>query len=883
MKNERKGKSASFHPAMPFADAILYLFMIITFLFVILTLQTVIAILIEWRPRMTSETLTLDSTEVWDYIIVGGGSSGSVIAARLAEAPEAPRVLLLEAGTEDVGPFGSAFFKLPMAALLFQATPHHWGYESEGEHELVMKGAHWYPDEGQRGRPLIQARGKVLGGSSSINLINYMRGRPEEFDAWAAESGCSDWSWENLFPCFQAVESLDGALPTEDATRASPSTDLPASRLHAERLRAPHALTTGFLRACLGWLGIGPSRDGSSHPSHVMEAPTEGAGLHWITACRGLRVTNAALLRTSGVTAARAAGRFRIVTGCHALRVLMERGPRATEEAREQPLPPHPPELRAAGVQVREASGTIKTLRAAKEVILSAGAINTPKLLLLSGIGPSEELKAVGVDPVLDLPGVGKSLRDVAAVGVVAETSHPTLDKTLRTPWPYLQYLLFRSGPLATNTLEASAWISPRRLARYHSPTAPVSAAGVAVIPTACDDAAWEVLKSRVEEAARELPSDLHGSASHAPQHEAAGKLIRNREAILRDLTNPIPPSTQAHLKPVPAAEAHMADEFLREVASRLIGGRPQASNAVESAVGGVAAHWVTAAAYLNGRLQDKADQRPGRVPDLSEQAGAAMRAVLAEFGAPTEGSTVNHDAAPALTLLVQPMLFPFASWGKFRDFVQGLKAGTLPKAVTVHVVLLKPKSTGAVTLHSKHPHTPPCIRLQYFSQKEDLRALVAGVRLTRALLASPEAARELRVIQEVLPGNDVGADDDQLAMYVRENACHFNGSLCGTCKMGRSSDPTAVVDGKLRVRGVAGLRVADASIMPTLVSAQLNATVTAIAHKAATLILADCGSDGGEDRMDKCENPRGRHQSLQERPATSRQRRQHPGDKELL
>ena len=113
-----------------------------------------------------------------DFIVVGGGTAGAVVATRLAEDGRF-RVLLLEDGAVDTGPF----FKLPIAALGFMGTPHHWGYETEGEAELVMKGRHWCPADGERGRPLIQCRGRVLGGCSSLNLCNYVRGHLVDYDA----------------------------------------------------------------------------------------------------------------------------------------------------------------------------------------------------------------------------------------------------------------------------------------------------------------------------------------------------------------------------------------------------------------------------------------------------------------------------------------------------------------------------------------------------------------------------------------------------------------------------------------------------------------------------------------------------------------------------
>lgn len=676
-------------------QALLWVAFGILLLLLALIIRTLIALFVDSRTKVTTSELPGESDGQFDYIIVGGGSSGAVLAMRLVQTSETARVLLVEAGSEDVSRMGSAFFKIPMAALAFQPTPYHWAYETDDQDELVMRGEHWGSGNGSRGRPLIQCRGKCLGGSSSLNLANWMRGRPEEYDAWAIPG----WSFRELLPHFRAVEDLAGVPAHEDLTRAAPSAEphAAAARIQVERLRTPHAISTAFVAACRRWLGAS-----AVAPSHAIEAPSEGACLHWVTTRGGIRCSNAALLRSPPATAALASGRLRIVAGCHVLRILLANeealsssadgtSSAATAAKAEAPAPATAPPC-ATGVSVRTASGHTQTVRAMREVVLCAGAINSPKLLLLSGIGDAAELEAAGVLPSVQLPGVGRSLRDVAAVGVVAPTTHATLDKQLRTPWPYLRYLLTRGGPLASNTLEASAFVSACTL-RREGALAP-STADAALLP----------------------------------------------QSLAEEL----------------AANAHLA-----------------------------------------------------------------------------------QLAPPAMQLLVQPLLFPFASWGKFRDFVDGLRTGTLPSALSVHVVLLRPKSTGRVTLRGREPSLPPAIQPRYFTQPDDLRALVMGVRLTRRLLRSSTA--ELQIDGELLPTAAVGESDADIAEYVRANACHFNGSLCGTCRMGASAaDKLAVVDAALRVRGVRGLRVADASVMPSLVSGQLNATVTAIAHKAAALLLAD-------------------------------------------
>ena len=638
--------------------------------------KTLLKLFVEWRPPLNIDTKKPPpDEEEFDFIVVGAGSAGAVIAARLIEDPDV-RVLLLEAGQEDTHKYGSGFFKLPIAALGFQATPHHWGYETESEPELMMKGEHWAPDEGCRGRPLIQTRGKVLGGSSSINLCNYIRGHPDDFNNW----GLAGWSWREMLGYFRRFEKLETSASDSGRELSATPTTPHEKPIAVSDISTPHSISVAFVAGCARWLGRTPQ---SPHPhaaaasSPLLNVPSQGAGLHCVTVSDGVRCSNAAALRTTKSTAAITAGRLVVLTAARVLKIHVD-DVASEEAAREDAATisttsaPSTDKLHARGVIVHCADGKAHSFRASKEVLLCAGAINTPQLLLLSGIGPARELREVGIAPRHDLPEVGKHLRDVAAVGICAKTDHVTLDKELRTPWPYLRYLFLRSGPLASNTLEASAFIGAR------------------------------------------------------------------------------------HLPDAAAADAATTD------------------------------------------------------------------------------ATTSDGGRPWLQLLVQPMLFPFASWGKFKGFVEQLKAGSLPSAFAIHVVLLHPASSGSVTLEQRNPFAKPAIRNQYLKDPNDLRALVHGIRIAREIL---QQSHELRVRSEVLPGEGVESDEE-LAEYVRANACHFNGSLCGSCRMARAEEP-GVLDEELRVRGVRGLRVVDASALPALVCGQLNSAVTALAEKAADLIAA--------------------------------------------
>ena len=313
----------------------------------------------------------LAETPEWDFIIVGGGSAGAVLASRLAADPAKFRVLLLEAGEEDAASmFKGAFFKVPLFALGFQATTHHWRYEAEGQDELMMKGDHWEEGDGCRGRPLIMTRGRVLGGSSSLNLCNYIRGHPAEYDRWADEHGLGDgWSYGSMLSHFDRAEDLAGATPDEDRARGvatSRRAAAPPASILAERLTSAHPISTSFVAACKRVLG-----GSGSTPAHALEAPAEGAALHWLTIRRGLRCSNARLLRERAASAARAEGRLRIETGCRVLKLLISSSPQpasasshtaASTDAAAGASP------RAEGVLARDRRGDVFEVRASTEV-----------------------------------------------------------------------------------------------------------------------------------------------------------------------------------------------------------------------------------------------------------------------------------------------------------------------------------------------------------------------------------------------------------------------------------------------------------------------------------------------------------------------------------
>lgn len=342
-----------------------------------------------------------------DYVIVGGGSAGCVLAARLSEDPSVT-VLLLEAGPPDNHPY----IHLPAGyARLFASQTFDWNYETE-------------PDPGLGGRRIRWPRGRVLGGSGSINGLVFLRGSPRDYDRWA-QAGARGWSYEECLPAFRAMECWQGppdpphGPPLHGTTgplRNGPTRDLsPAGR--------------AFVASCLA----------AGHPAceDFNGAWYEGAGPNPLNVAGGRRIS-------SSVAYLRPALRrrnLRVVTGARAHRVVLEQG-------------------RANAVEGRGPGGPARWA-ARREVILCAGAIESPKILMLSGIGDAAQLAAFGITPLLDLPGVGRNLQDHLVVRMPFRTRPcGTMNEHTASLFGYarlgLRWLLTRRGPLAVGASEAS-------------------------------------------------------------------------------------------------------------------------------------------------------------------------------------------------------------------------------------------------------------------------------------------------------------------------------------------------------------------------------------------------------------------------------------------
>ena len=341
----------------------------------------------------------------FDYIIVGAGSAGCVLAARLSENPDI-RVLLLEAGPGNVDPL----LRVPlMAGAMFRGRRYNWCYVTE-------------PVPGLNGRRMNWARGKVLGGSSSINGMVYSRGLPSDFDAWA-QAGLRGWSFDDVLPYFRRSEDFGGS-PSDRHAQGGP---LPVTR----RDTPSNVLFQTFIEA--GRQAGYPVTDDFNGPS------PEGFGRFYFNIRNGRRVSSA----TAFLRDARSRPNLTILTRAHTAKILFEGN-------------------RASGVRVRR-SDQISDVTAANDIILSGGVINSPQLLMLSGIGEADHLRSHGISVVADRPQVGRNLQDHVLVRVQHAATQPItlarlqrLDRALLT---VARAMLFGTGPGSGFPLEAGAFL----------------------------------------------------------------------------------------------------------------------------------------------------------------------------------------------------------------------------------------------------------------------------------------------------------------------------------------------------------------------------------------------------------------------------------------
>jgi choline dehydrogenase len=530
-------------------------------------------------------TIQADTIEA-DFIVVGAGSAGCAVAARLSEDP-ATRVVLLEAGGEDK----NRWIHIPLGFGKTFADPSvNWCYETE-------------PDPGAADRRVFWPRGKVLGGSSSINGMVYIRGQAEDFDHWR-QLGNAGWSFDDVLPYFKRAEhqvrGADGFHGTGGPLCVS---DV-----------AQHAICEAFIASAIE-LGFPRNDDFNG-------ARQDGVGYHQTTTRNGRRCSTA----VGYLRPAMQRANLRVVTEALTEKVLLEG-------------------RRAIGVSFRR-DGRLCMARAASEVILCGGAVNSPQLLMLSGIGPQPHLAEFGIPFVHHLPGVGQSLQDHYSAPIKLKCKLPvTVNDVMlsnaRKLKAGVEYYMFHRGPLSM--ISSPAALFARTRSELASPDVKIS----------------------ISPFSAERPQD--------GLHRFSG---------------------------------------------------------------------FTSIAYQ-----------------------------------------------------------------------------------------LRPESRGEIKLKSPDPFDAPAVHPNYLAAETDQRAIVAGLKLIRRILANPHMQQFID--REFQPSPEV-ATDEQLLDYARRRG----GTVyhpTSTCRMG--SDPIAVVDAELRVHGIDGLRVADASIMPTVVSGNTNAAAVMIGEKLADMV----------------------------------------------
>ena len=527
-----------------------------------------------------------------DFIVVGAGSAGCVLANRLVAGGY--RVALLEAGGKD----NKTEIRIPAAFPKLFKTAYDWNYRTAPQAALAQRELYW-------------PRAKVLGGCSSMNAQMWLPGHPADYDGWAA-SGNPGWDAASVRPFFEKAERPFDAGASGNGI---------AGGISVQPLRDPNPVTAAFVRAC--------EEIGLPRPSQPGYGQSEGYGQTPVTQYRGQRFSAAdgylqPLLRHPNL---------RILLHARSERILFDG-------------------RRAVGVEYRDQHGQQRQLRAAREVVLAAGAVNSPQLLLLSGIGDPDALRRHGIPLLHALPGVGRNLQDHLLSAAVVSCPQPVTLAAAETLANLLRYLLLRKGMLTSNIAEGYAFIRTR------------------------------------------------------PELEF--------------------PDVEIIFAPVP---------FL------------------------------------------------------------------------------DHGLVP-------------------------------PKGhgITVGAVLLQPESRGTLELQSPEPAEPPRIDPGYLSDSagSDLRTLVAGLKLSKRILASEALSHFAGDPIEPAAG---ATTDECLADFVREQSETLYHPV-GTCRMG--DDQAAVVDASLRVHGVGGLRVVDASVMPRIIRGHTHAPTVMIAEKAAEMILKESASTGG-------------------------------------
>jgi choline dehydrogenase-like flavoprotein len=434
----------------------------------------------------------------YDFVIVGGGSAGCVIAARLSEDP-AVKVLLLEAGGRDRHPF----YHLPAGFAKMTKGLGSWGW-------------HTVPQRHLGGRKVKFTQARVIGGGSSINAQIYTRGNALDYDEWR-QMGCEGWSYEDVLPYFRKAEDND-TYEGRYHGKGGP--------LGVSKPSAPLPICEAYFKAAAE-LGIpfNPDMTGETQ---------DGVGYYQLTQ-RNARRSSAAM---AYLGPARGRSNLTVRTGAQVGRIVVEKG-------------------RVTAIEMMDG----ERIEASREVVLSSGAIGTPWLLMLSGIGPADHLAEVGVTPILDRPGVGANFQDHLDLFVICEVTGPhTYDRFAKLHWSAvagLQYLLTRKGPVASSLFETGGFWYADENARspdiqFHLGLGSGIEAGVAAMPQGGVTLNSAYLRPRSRGTVRLVSSDPTASPLIDPNYWADPF---DREMSIRGLKLAQEIMRQAPLKPFVLAE----------------------------------------------------------------------------------------------------------------------------------------------------------------------------------------------------------------------------------------------------------------------------------------------------------------------------------------